>query len=181
MKEGSMKQYLALVALAVALPFASSANAALMFVDYWDVADRLAPIWDDNSPDGPLAYTGQEAAALVFGGSASDYSISTVDHTVANINNMSWYDIIGFGGSILAEDYSRKYLGQYYGPTSGFTVGDTNNSASAFVRDNLRQGVERNYAFKDDGITVPEPSVLSMLLLGLSGFWVTRRRSKSTI
>jgi hypothetical protein len=177
-----MKQYLAAVALAVALPFASSANAALMYVGYWDVADTNAPLWDDNSPDGPLAYTGQEAAALVFGGSASGYSISTVDDTVANIDNMSWYNVLGFvGGVVFAEDYSRKYLGQYYGPTLTFSPGNSDNSASAFVRDSLTQGVERNYAFKDDGSSVPEPSVLSMFLLGLSGFWMARRRSIPTI
>lgn len=175
-----MKQYLALVALAVALPFASSANAALMFVGYWDVADSNAPLWDDSFPEGPLAYTGQEAAAFVFGGSASDYSISTVDDTVANIDNMSWYNILGVGGAIFEEDYSSKYLGQYYGPTFVFTPGDRRNSASAFVRDGLTQGVERNYAFKDDGRSVPEPSVVSMMLLGLGGLWMARRRSIAT-
>ena len=179
MKQDLMKQYLAILALAGLLLFPGSASAALMFVGYWDVADSNAPIWSDNSPDGPLAYTGREAAALVFGGSASDYSISTVDDTVANIDNMSWYNILGFGGAIFAQDYSNKYLGQYYGPTLTFIPGDIGNSASAFVRDGLTQGVERNYAFKDDGITVPEPSVLSMLLLGFSGFAFARRRSKS--
>ena len=84
-----MKQYLGVLALAVTIPFAGSANAALMFVGYWDVADTNAPIWSDTPPDGPLAYTGQEAAAFLFGGSASEYSISTVDETVVNINNMA--------------------------------------------------------------------------------------------
>ncbi len=175
-----MRQYLAGLALAVMLPFASSANAALIFVGYWDVADPNAPIWSDTPPDGPLAYTGQEAAALLFGGSASEYSISTVDDIVSNINNMAWYDVIGYGGEVFAEDYSNKYLDRYYGPTSDFNIGDSGSSASAFVRDNLTQGVERNYAFKDDGITVPEPSVLSLCLLALSGFAMIRRRSKAT-
>ncbi|CAA0109266.1 Uncharacterised protein [Halioglobus japonicus] len=180
MNRASMRRYLAVMALAAALPFASSANAALMFVGYWDVADPKAPIWSDTPPNGPVAYTGQEAAALLFGGSASEYTISTVDDTVANINNKAWYDVIGFGGHIFAEDYSNKHLGQYYGPTAGFNTTDLNSSASAFVRDNLTQGVERNYAFKEDGSSVPEPSVLSMLLLGLVGFAVARRRSNPT-
>ena len=179
MKESSMKHCLVVLVLAVALPFASASSAALMYVGYWDVADPNAPIWSETPPDGPLAYTGQEAAALLFGGSASDYSISTVDDTVANINNMAWYDIIGYGGSIFAENYSNKYLGQYYGPTSGFGS-DINNAASAFVRDNLTQGVERNYAFKDDGVNVPEPSVWSLLLASLGGFVWARRRSQAT-
>jgi hypothetical protein len=171
-----MKQYLAGLALAVTLPFAGAANAALIFVGYWDVADPNAAIWSDTPPNGPLAYTGQEAAALLFGGNASDYSISTVDDMVSNINNMAWYDIIGFGGNIFAEDYSNKYLGQYYGPTNDFSIGDIGSSASAFVRDNLTQGVERNYAFRDDGRSIPEPSIVSLLLLGLFGTVAVRRR-----
>tara|TARA_R110002124_G_scaffold79785_6_gene211787 strand:- start:7235 stop:7768 length:534 start_codon:yes stop_codon:yes gene_type:complete len=177
-----MKHYVVILALLVAaLSFSNAANAALMFVGYWDVADPSAPIWSDTPPDGPLAYTGQEAAALLFGGSASEYSISTVDDTVANINNMAWYDIIGFGGAIFAEDYSNKHLGQYYGPTNNFTIGDVGNSASAFVRDSLTQGVERNYAFKEDGVTVPEPSVLTLLLLGLTGVAAGRRLSRANV
>lgn len=176
-----MKQYLALVALAVVLPFAGSANAALMFVGYWDVADTNAPLWTDDGPTGPLAYTGQEAAALVFGGIAAEYTISTVDDAVANIDNMAWYSILGIAGGVkFAQDYSNKHLGQYYGPTLTFSPGNTGNAASAFVRDSLRQGVERNYAFRDTSFRVPEPSVLSMLLLGLSGFWLARRPSAGT-
>ncbi|MCB1706173.1 MAG: PEP-CTERM sorting domain-containing protein [Halioglobus sp.] len=171
-----MKQFVSILVLALAaLSMNNSAHAALIFVGYWDVADPSAPIWSDTPPDGPLAYTGQEAAALLFGGNASDYSISTVDDSVANINNMAWYDIIGYGGALFAEDYSNKYLGQFYGPTNDFTIGDVGGSASAFVRDNLTQGVERNYAFKDDGISVPEPSALALLLLGLACVVAGRR------
>ena len=162
-----VKQYLAILALVVTLPFAGSTHAALIFVGAWDVADLQAPLWDDPFPRGPLAYTGQEAAAYVFGGNPGDYTISTVDDTVANINNMAWYDIIGFGGAIFAQDYFNKYLGLYYGPGDSFDR-TINGAASAFVRDNLSQGVERNYAFKDDGVPVPEPSALSLLLVGFA-------------
>ena len=184
MVTASIKRYFAVIALAT-LPFANAANAALVYVGFWDVADPNAPLWSDSAPNGPLAYTGQEAAALLFGGSAAEYSISTVDDTVANINNMAWYDIIGYGGQIFAEDYSNKYLDQYYGPTAGFNAFDLTNSASAYVRDNLVQGSSRNYAFKDDGSTVfdgtvPEPTMLSMFLLALGGMVTVRRRAKPT-
>ena len=162
-----VKQYLAILALVVTLPFAGSTHAALIFVGAWDVADLQAPLWDDPFPRGPLAYTGQEAAAYLFGGNPGDYTISTVDDTVANINNMAWYDIIGFGGAIFAQDYFNKYLGLYYGPGDSFDR-TINGAASAFVRDNLSQGVERNYAFKDDGVPVPAPSALSLLLVGFA-------------
>lgn len=180
-----MKQYLAILIMLVTAPFMSAAHAGLIFVGYWDVADPNAPIWSDSSPNGPLAYTGQEAAALVFGGSASDYTISTVDDAVANINFMAWYDVIGVGGGVFAQDYSSKYLGQYYGPTGTFEPGNPGNAASAFVRDNLTQGVERNYAFRQDGSIdpngVPEPSMVSLLLLGLLGCALNRRRSRAPV
>lgn len=182
-----MKQYLAILTLLMTVPFMSSAHAGLMFVGFWDVADPNAPIWSDSSPDGPLAFTSQEAAAFLFGGSAADYTISTVDDTAANINFMAWYDVIGFGGSVFAQDYSNKYLGQFYGPTNSFDSGNLNNSASAFVRDNLTQGVERNYAFKQSGIIepdpdpVPEPSILALFWVALMGFALSRRRVKVSI
>ena len=49
------------------------------------------------------------------------------------------------------------------------------------------QGVERNYAFKQDGIIdpepdfVPEPSILSLFLAGLMGFALSRRRIKGKV
>jgi hypothetical protein len=169
-----VKQYLALLALVATLSFAGAANAALIFVGAWDVADLQAPLWDEPFPTGPLAYTGQEAAALLFGGSPSDYTISTVDDTVANINYLAWYDVIGFGGAIFAQDYFNKYLGLFYGPVDNFD-GTINGSASAFVRDSLSQGVERNYAFRE-AFPVPEPSALSLLLVGLALVAAASRR-----
>jgi len=76
----------------------ATANAALVYVGSWDVSS--GPSWSGSPPNGPLAYTGQEAAALLFGGNASDYQISTIDNLVANINNKAWYDTIGYGGSV---------------------------------------------------------------------------------
>jgi hypothetical protein len=88
--------------------------------------------------------------------------------------------VLGFGGGIFAQDYSNKYQGQYYGPTNSFVPGLPGNSASAFVRDSLTQGIERNYAFKQDSSTnpVPEPSILSLFLIGLAGFTLSRRRAR---
>jgi hypothetical protein len=179
----AMKNFLAIFTLLAASLFVSSANADLIFVGSWDVADPDAPLWFDTPPDGPLAYTGQEAAALLFGGSAADYAISTVDDNVVNINNMAWYDIIGVGGAILAQDYFSKYLGLYYGPTDTYTSGIPTNAASSYIQDNLADLDARNYAFRRDqaarsaAAPASSPSVLTLLLAGLLGVAAARRRT----
>jgi hypothetical protein len=177
------KFLLSAVALA-AFAVPAAANAAAVFVGSWDVYN--GPSWSNSPPNGPLAYTGQEAAALLFGGSASDYAISTVDNTVANINNKAWYDVIGVGGNIFAENYSNKYLGQFYGPTSGYNCcggAYTNiNAASAYVQDNLQGANAINFAFRIDRGGVPEPAAWAMMLagFGLVGS-AMRRREKVAV
>jgi hypothetical protein len=49
----------------------------------------------------------------------------------------AWYDVIGVGASVFAQDYDNKYLGQYYGPTVGYPSDVTLSAASAFVQDNF--------------------------------------------
>jgi len=160
---------LAIVTLGV-----SSANATPVFVGSWQVDQ--GPTWYGSPPDGPLAYTGQEAAALLFGGSASDYVISTIDDLVANIDNQAWYSIIGYGSSSFAQDYSSKYNGLYYGPTSGYPYGDITAAASAYVWDNAQGSQFTNYAFKI--AAVPEPATLALFGLGLFGVAVSQRRKQ---
>ncbi len=64
---------------------------ALGFVGQWQV---------DQGPHYGLAdrvYTGQEAAAYLFGGSPSDYQISTAGPLVTNINRKSWVSVYDSG------------------------------------------------------------------------------------
>lgn len=170
--------------MAVATFAAGGANAALVFVGSWDVYSAGAPYWDDFGVNGPLAYTGQEAAALLFGGSAADYVISTAGSRVADINFRAWYDVIGEGGGDeFAQDYSAKYLGQYYGPSNnGSCCVDENelHAASAYVRDALRGRNAINYAFRDDGVAaVPEPATWALMIsgFGMAGAMVRRRKA----
>lgn len=176
-----LKSVLAAAAFAVAAAgAATSANAAIVFVGSWEVDQ--GPDWGSAPPNGPLAYTGQEAAALLFGGNASDYVISTVDDQAADVNYSAWYSVIGVGGGFtFAQDYSNKYLGQYYGPTSGFNCcgpdyKDT-NAASSYVADNATGPGFTNYAFRVTG-AVPEPAAWALMIagFGLAGAALRRRR-----
>jgi hypothetical protein len=169
----NLKYLVAVTALVVC----SAASAAPVYVGSWQVDQ--GPSWYGSPPNGPLAYTGQEAAALLFGGSASNYVISTIDTIPADINGLAWYSIIGYpGGTAFTDSYSNKYLGLYYGPPSGYPSGDINASASAYVQDNAIGVAYTNYAFS---VAVPEPETYAMLLvgLGLIGFTVYRRKNQT--
>ena len=165
-------------AISLAALAATPAGAAVTFAGSWEVDS--GPNWASAPPNGPLAYSGQEAAALLFGGSASQYVISTVDNNVADINNQAWYSVIGLGGGhMFADNYSDKYLGQFYGPTSGYPFGDLTAPASAYVDDNAVGADFTNFAFRVSG--VPEPATWTMLILGFGGIGMMLRRRRQEI
>ena len=91
---------------------------------------------------------------------------------------MGWYSVIGYGSAELPENYSSKYLGQYYGPTVGFPVNDPNAPASAYVWDNAQGDRYTNYAFRLDN-AVPEPATWAMMLIGFGAVGAAMRRRKS--
>jgi hypothetical protein len=179
-----IKTIAAAAALAVTALGASAANAAYVFVGSWEVDQ--GPSWFGSPPDGPLAYTGQEAAALLYGGNPTDYVISTVDNQASDIDFQAWYSIIGYydfnrpdgGGTKFAQNYSSKYLGQFYGPTSGYPFGDVNAAASSFVNDNASGATFTNYAFRVTDGGVPEPAAWALMItgFGLAGATLRFRR-----
>lgn len=106
------------------------AAGPLTFVGSWNVSD--GPSW----PAGPPTYTGQEAAALLFGRTASDYRISTAGSNVAAVNDLTWYDRYAASYVELASNWRVDTNGPGY---------NTTNDTSAYVRDHV--GTHINYAF----------------------------------
>lgn len=176
----SMRKTATSAALAVCLGLgAGAANAALVFVGQWNLGDGIT--WSTgNAP----TLSGQEAAAQLFGGAASDYHISTIGTNPGTIDFMTWIDRYGFGLSMVAENFKIDSNGNGI-----YEFGDT----SAFVHDNdpgcfnrysnpsvgcAGPGQKINYAFRDDARgRVPEPGTLALLGIAALGFTVTRRRA----
>jgi hypothetical protein len=157
---------------AVALSVMSAAHASVVYVGSWSV-DQGQNWYDPNPP----AFTGQEAAAFLYGGSASDYIISTIDSLVANINNMTWISTWGgaCGGSYpcgtqVAENFSVTTGGFY------LTPGDT----SALIHDwaiNDATHDYRNFAFRVSAVPLPAGFPLLAAGVGLMGL-VRKRKAK---
>jgi hypothetical protein len=165
-----MKKFIARLLFAASMFAAAAmpAHAGYTFVGQWDV--NSGPWW---SPITQPILTGQQAAALLFGGNASDYAISTNGADVGQINFSTWVSAYGQGhsGDIVAQDYysDANQNGLYDG------MGDT----SAYIGDWCFGGNCINYAFRIDGNEVPEPAMLSLLALGLLGFSAARAKKKS--
>lgn len=136
------------------------------YVGSWSIGD--GPSWTTN----PDVYSGQEAAAFLFGGNASDYVISTISNNPAEINFLTFLD--GWGDTqYVLNPQSQSWKLDSGAP--GYNDPYGGPAYSAYVYDHFGPGsIYVNYAFRvNQG--VPEPTTMLLLGFGLAGLAGVRR------
>ncbi|GAA5218282.1 PEP-CTERM sorting domain-containing protein [Corallincola platygyrae] len=151
-----------LFAVTALLMFSGMVQAAPIFVGTFQTDD--GPWWTTNPP----VYSAVEAAAMIFGGDASDYRISISDSMdPLSITDTGWYTIIGIaGGHEYADDYKLDLGGVGYG-APGWQNGD---DISAYTGDNAYGDQYTMYVWRDS-VMVPAPktlAIMSLLMIGLA-------------
>ncbi len=155
-----------------ALGFAATPAAAVHYTYVGSWAPDNGPYWGSN----PLAYSGVGAAALLFGGSASDYAISTVDSDPAHINFLANYEVIGIGSRVFADNYFRGVEGvTHYQDV--YVFDEAIDTVSTYVSDFGNSNV--NYAFSVSN--TPEPATWALMIGGFGLVGASLRRRSTTV
>lgn len=158
----------------------ASLLAATAFVTFTGTAEamniKLVGSWSvdqgPNWPSQPVAPTGQETAAFLFGGLPGKYQISTLGPSISTIDNLAWASTWGGAcggtypcGTKIAQNFKISTAGLYS------SLGDQ----STYVRDWAVGSQFTNYAFSAAG-AVPEPAVWGMMILGFGVIGAALRR-----
>ena len=169
----------------LALPAGLASAATYTYVGSWNVApgdysDPANPlIWTNN----PQVFSGQSAAAYLFGGSAADYVISTVSDQVADINFSAWLDgwgdadTYGFSGNPAPQGFSLDLTGLGYNGCSIAGTSCLQSAYSALVIDHFVDETFVNYAFRVSVVPLPAGGLLLLSVLGGLGLVAARRRT----
>ncbi len=166
-------------------PYTGYPNLQILGFEVFKVADCISyefvgsyrtsdgPIWTSNPP----TYTGQEAAALLYGGSSSDYAISiNSSQDPSTITHTAWVDGWGstlyFGATPAAENYKKSSL---------YNCGSSGCAYSAYVKDHINTS-KINYVWRKvacqtnsapnavgDSYSTNEDTLLSVAAIGVLG------------
>ncbi|NEX91895.1 autotransporter-associated beta strand repeat-containing protein [Caulobacter sp. 17J65-9] len=135
-------------------------DGGLIYAGSWRVSD--GPSWGDN----PAVYSGQEAAALLFGGEAGDYSISTVSNDPNQINYSAWMD--GWGDGQYLETPAPQDLHVDVDGDGYANPGGAGTAYSAYVSDHGARQV--NYAFREESGSLVKTGAGVLTLNGANTF-----------
>lgn len=171
-----------------AMSGAASAATIYTYVGSWSLGSN-GSIWTSN----PAVYTGQQAAAFLFGGTAADYAISTMGIDNTMINFSAWLD--GWGdsstyagsGTPAAQTYSLDSTGLGYNGCSIAATSCGSSAYSALILDHFygyggpNNDTYINYAFKitNTPSEVPVPAAGGLLVLAMGAMGAVRARRKS--
>jgi hypothetical protein len=156
-------------------------HAAYVYVGSWDFATLGGGNYDSTNPywweSNPTVYSGVEAAAFLFGGSPSDYAISTIDDNPANINNLAYLD--GWADTqYLVTPQSETFKLDTGAPGYNEPFGGPAYSALVFDHGPDFPNA-RNYAFRVSNGVPEHTGFLTLGLAGLSLGAASRFRRRS--
>jgi hypothetical protein len=177
------RMWLVLGGIALGLPLVAGATPQLEYVGSFNVFDGPSYVQT------PAPMSARQVAALLFGGSYSDYAISTVDSQEwTTVTHTAWLD--GFGDM----QYLMTPAGEDFYMAAPSGLYDDFPAYSAWVCDHadcVADGFDvnagwdgfnyTNYVWRTLGspVAIPEPMQGALLLIGLGAMWIARRRLAS--
>ena len=171
----------ALAAAALAAPMAmSTASAApLTYVDSFNVFDG------PSADSAPLAMSARQVAAMLFGGAYTDYAISiSSSRDWTTVTHTAWVDGFfdpQFLSTAAPEDFFAGDGDGLYTDFGNYTAYVCDHAACQSAGFDVNAGQEglnyTNYVWRVNGaVPLAEPAWLGIVMAGLAGVWLSRRK-----